>query len=63
MDQKKSYTEEQKVQILRELLENKVPIIQIAEKYHVHVNDIYNLITKLFEGVSLISESDRPNYQ
>ncbi|MCX6149710.1 MAG: hypothetical protein NTX22_04200 [Ignavibacteriales bacterium] len=30
--------------ILRELLENSIPISQLAEKYGVHVNDIYKLL-------------------
>jgi transposase-like protein len=42
MRQRKHYTAEQKVIILRELLENNVPISQIAEKYEVRPNDIYN---------------------
>lgn len=63
MAQKKSYTAEQKVLILRELLENKVPISQIVEKYHVHVNDIYNWKKKLFEGASLVFENGKSNHQ
>ncbi|HRK00452.1 MAG TPA: transposase [Ignavibacteria bacterium] len=42
MSEKKRYTSEQKVIILRELLENNTPISQVAEKFNVHVNDIYN---------------------
>ncbi len=47
---RKRYSPDQKVMILRELLENNIPISQLAEKYHVHVNDIYNWKKKLFEG-------------
>lgn len=42
MSERKRHSAEQKVMILRELLENNVPISQLAEKYNIHVNDIYN---------------------
>lgn len=45
MNEKKRYTAEQKITILRDLLENNTPISQVAEKYGVHVNDIVNFIT------------------
>ena len=51
---KKTSYPEQKVMILRELLENNVPISQLAEKYNVHVNDIYNWKKKLFESAAEI---------
>lgn len=54
MQQRKHYTAEQKVIILRELLENNVPISQLAEKYQVHPNDIYNWKKKLFESATEI---------
>ena len=54
MNQRKHYTAEQKVIILRELLENNVPISQLSEKYGVHPNDIYNWKKKLFESASEI---------
>lgn len=57
MSEKKRYTAEQKVIILRELLENNTPISQVAEKYGVHVNDIYNWKKKLFENAASIFES------
>ena len=50
MRERKRYSPEKKVLIVRELLENNVPISQLAEKYQVHVNDIYNWKKKLFEG-------------
>lgn len=50
MKERKRYSPEQKVIILRELLENNTPISQLAEKYQVHPNDIYNWKKKLFEG-------------
>jgi transposase-like protein len=52
MQQRKHYTAEQKVMILRELLENNVPISQLAEKYKVRPNDIYNWKKKLFESAA-----------
>jgi transposase len=52
MKQRKHYTAEQKVIILRELLENNVPISQLAEKYEVRPNDIYNWKKKLFESAT-----------
>lgn len=42
MSERKRHTAEQKVIILRELLENNVPSSQLAEKFNLHVNDIYN---------------------
>lgn len=54
MQQRKHYTAEQKVMILRELLENNVPISQLAEKYQVRPNDIYNWKKKLFETATEI---------
>jgi len=57
MNEKKRHTAEQKVLILRDLLESNIPISQVAEKYHVHVNDIYNWKKKLFENAASIFES------
>jgi transposase-like protein len=54
MKPRKYYTAEQKVIILRELLDNNVPISQLAEKYEVHPNDIYNWKKKLFESATEI---------
>ena len=63
MKQRKHYLPEQKVIILRELLENNVPISQLAEKYEVHTNDIYNWKKKLFEGASLVFDSGKSKNQ
>lgn len=57
MRERKHYSSEQKVIIVRELLENNVPISQLAEKYQVHVNDIYNWKKRLFEGARDIFQS------
>ena len=63
MRQRKSYTAEQKVLILRELLEDKAPISEIVEKYKVHVNDIYNWRKKFFESATVIFENAKPKNQ
>jgi len=57
MSKKKHYSSEQKIIILREFLENKLPISQVSEKYNVHVNDIYNWKKKLFESAADIFTS------
>ena len=57
MNQRKHLTPEQKIIILRELLENQIPISQLADKYQVHVNDIYRWKKQLFEGATLTLKS------
>jgi len=57
MTERRHYNPDQKVVILRELLENRVPISQLAEKYGVHPNDIYNWKKKLFESAANIFTS------
>jgi transposase len=52
MRERKRYTAEQKVMILREFLENNTSISQLAEKYEVRPNDIYNWKKKLFESAA-----------
>lgn len=61
MRERKLYTPEKKTLILRELLENNVPISELAEKYQVHVNDIYNWKKKLFEGAKDIFQPKNVN--
>lgn len=63
MKEKKHYSPEQKVIIVRELLENNVPTSQLAEKYQVHVNDIYNWKKRLFEEAKDIFQSKPGNNQ
>lgn len=41
-----------KVEILREHLENDVPLSELAEKYHVNVNSIMNWKKRLFESAT-----------
>jgi transposase-like protein len=50
MKERKHYSPEQKAIILKELLENNIPISQVAEKHNVAINDIYNWKKKLFES-------------
>lgn len=52
MSERKHFSAEQKVIILREHLENNVPVSQLAEKYNIHPNDIYNWKKKLFESAA-----------
>jgi|WetSurMetagenome_2_1015567.scaffolds.fasta_scaffold127377_2 transposase len=59
MRPRKTFTPEQKMAILRELLEDKVPISQLAEKYEIHTNDIYNWKKKLFESAADIFSSSK----
>lgn len=54
MKQRKQLSPEQKVLVLRELLENNVPVSQLAEKHQIHPNDIYNWRKKLFESAPAI---------
>ena len=49
MKRKKSYTSEEKTIILRELLEENVPVSDLADKYGVHPNAIYKW-KQLFES-------------
>jgi len=52
MKQSKHYTAEQKVKMLREHLENNIPVSELAQKYEVRPNDIYLLKKKLFESAA-----------
>ncbi len=49
MKPKKLYTSEEKTIILREHLENNVPISKLAEEYNLHPNALYNWKKQLFE--------------
>ena len=46
---KKNYTSEEKTIILREHLEKNVPVSELAEKYGLHPNALYNWKKQLFE--------------
>jgi transposase-like protein len=51
---RRRFSPEEKVKILREHLENRVSLSDLAEKYGIHVNDLYNWKKKLFEGAAEI---------
>ena len=50
MSERKRYTAEEKMKILREILEDGKPISQVAENYGLHPNNIFNWRKQLFEG-------------
>ena len=52
MSQRKHMTGEQKALILRELLDNQIPLSELAEKYHIHINLIHRWKKQLFEGAA-----------
>lgn len=49
MKMKKNYSSEEKAIILREHLENHVPISDLSEKHGVHANALYKWKKQLFE--------------
>jgi transposase-like protein len=49
MEKRKHLSPQQKVIILREHLENQVPLSQLSERYQVHVNVLYKWKKQLFE--------------
>jgi transposase-like protein len=50
MSQKRRFTAEKKVEILREYLENQVAISELADKYQLSPSQIYQWKKQLFEG-------------
>lgn len=59
MEQRKRLSAKEKMMILRELLENKVQIGELSEKYHIHPNVIYNWKKTLFEKGEHLFEEKR----
>ena len=49
MEKRKHLSPQQKVIILREHLENQVPLSQLSERYQLHVNVLYKWKKQLFE--------------
>jgi len=49
MSKRKRYTAEEKIKILREVLEDGKPISQVAESYGLHPNNIFSWRKQLFE--------------
>ena len=50
MKRKKRYSSEEKTIILREHLENHIPVSELAEKYGVHPNAIYKWKKQMYES-------------
>ena len=60
--QRKRYSPEKKVEILREHLKNKVPISQLCEKYGIHPNLFYKWEKQFFEGaINTFANSSKSN--
>jgi transposase len=54
MGKRKRYTAEEKVKILRDVLEDGKQLSQVAEQYGLHPNNIFNWRKQLFEwGVQI----------
>lgn len=50
--QKRHYTSEFKVEVLREHLENQIPVGKLCERYDIHPNLIYLWKKELFSGAA-----------
>ena len=57
--QRKQYTAEFKVRIVREHLENQTPIGKLAEQYDLHPNLIYLWKKELFENAAMIFSKEK----
>jgi len=61
MSKRTRFTAEQKVQIIREYLENKVNVSQLSEQYGIHPNVIYKWKKELFAGALKIFSGEHSN--
>jgi transposase-like protein len=59
MGKRKRYTPEDKVKILRDVLEDGKQVSQVAEQYGLHPNNIFTWRKQLFEGGSQIFQIRR----
>lgn len=59
MADRKRYSAEQKVKIVREHLVNRVPVSELAERYGIHPNLIHKWQKLLFEGATEIFDTKR----
>jgi transposase-like protein len=59
MDKRKRYTAEEKMKILRDVLEDGKQVSVVAEAYGVHPNLIFNWRKQLFEGGAQLFEIKR----
>lgn len=50
MSKRTRFSAEQKVRIVRELLENQIKVSQLSEQYGIHPNLIYKWKNELFDG-------------
>jgi transposase-like protein len=60
MDKRKRYTAEEKVLVLREVLEDGKSISVAADEHSIHPNLVLNWRKQLFEGAVCIFEIKRP---
>jgi len=61
-NKKRVFTAEQKVRILREHLDNQVPVSELCERYGIQPNSFYTWKKKLFEG-ALQTFATQPNHK
>ena len=61
MGRRKRYTSEEKIKILREVLEDGKSFSSVAETYGVHPNQIMNWRKQLFEGGQQVFQIKRPD--
>jgi transposase-like protein len=61
MGQRKRYTSEEKVKILREVLEDGKPVSQVAEEHGIHPNLILNWRRERSSPSSCLRERRRPS--
>ena len=62
MSQRKHISPQQKVIILREHLENQVPLSDVSERYGVHINLLYRWKKELFEAAAdVFSRAEQRN--
>jgi len=60
MGKRKRYTSEEKIKILREVLEDGKSVSNVAESYGIHPNQIMNWRKQMFEGAAKTFEIRRP---
>jgi len=61
MDKRKRYTAEEKMKILREIIEDGKPISEVADANGLHPNNIFNWRKQLFENGAQIFQIKRPD--
>jgi putative transposase len=61
MDTRKRFTPEEKVKILREIVEDGKPVSSVAESRGIHPDNIFNWRKRLFEAAPKLFEIKRPD--